>query len=399
MTDKKLDIPKDFFKQFKNKEEFKIFFQSLFKEGVEAMLQAELDEHLGYEKYSSEGHHSGNSRNGASKKTVKSASLGDMILNIPRDRNSEFTPQLIPKHSRMSEQIEEAIIGLYSRGMSTRDIEEQIRELYGIDVSEGTISNVTNRITEHVKEWQNRPLEKRYYVLWMDGIIFKIRHNAKIINKTIFLVIGLNQDGLKQVLGMWVSETESASFWLSVLTEIKNRGIEEVNIACTDNLRGFTQAINAVFPKAQNQLCIVHQIRNSCKYVVWKERKEFMADLKEIYGAINIDAAQDALKRLEQKWNSKYGYAIKSWKDNWENLTLYFDYPNEIRHIIYTTNAIESLNSGIRKYTKIKTVFPDDNSVLKSVFLSIRNIEKKWTMPVRNWGVIINQFMIKFEQI
>ena len=398
MNDKKLDVPKDFFKQFKNKEEFKDFFQSLFKEGVEAMLQAELDEHLGYEKYSPEGHHSGNSRNGTSKKTVKSASLGDMVLNIPRDRNSEFEPQLIPKHNRMSDQIEDAIIGLYSRGMSTRDIEEQVRDMYGIEVSEGTISNVTNRIVEHVKEWQSRPLEKRYYVLWMDGIAFKIRHNAKIISKTIFLVIGLNQDGLKQVLGMWIAETESAAFWLSVLTDLKNRGIEEVNIACTDNLKGFTQAINTCFPKAQTQLCIVHQIRNSCKYVVWKERKEFVADLKGIYGAINLDAAKDALQHFEQKWNSKYGYAVKSWKENWDNLTCYFDYPNEIRAIIYTTNAIESLNSGIRKYTKIKTVFPDDNAALKSVYLAIRNIEKKWTMPIRNWGIILNQFMIKFDQ-
>lgn len=398
MSDKKLDIPKDFFKQFKNKEEFKDFFQSLFKEGVESMLQAELDEHLGYEKHSVEGHNSGNSRNGTSKKTVKSASLGDMVLNIPRDRNSEFAPQLIPKHSRMSDQIEEAIIGLYSRGMSTRDIEEQVREMYGVDVSEGTISNVTSRIIEHVKEWQNHPLEKRYYVLWMDGIAFKIRHNARIVNKTIFLVIGLNQDGMKQVLGMWIAETESAAFWLSVLTDLKNRGVEEVNIACTDNLTGFTQAIKSSFPKAQTQLCIVHQIRNSCKYVAWKERKEFAADLKAVYGAINLQAAQDGLERFEQKWGQKYGYAVKSWKDNWENLTYYFDYPNEIRHIIYTTNAIESLNSSIRKYTKTKTVFPDDTAALKSVYLAIRNIEKKWTKPIRDWGIILNQFIIKFAE-
>ena len=397
MNDKKLEIPKDFFKQFKSKSEFKDFFQNLFKEGVESMLQAELDEHLGYDKYSPAGHHSGNSRNGSSRKTVKSASLGDMVLNIPRDRNSEFSPQLIPKHSRMSDQIEEAIIGLYSRGMSTRDIEEQIRELYGVEVSEGTISNVTNRIVEHVREWQNRALERRYYVLWMDGIAFKIRYNAKIINKTVFIVIGLNEDGLKQVLGMWVAETESAAFWLSVLTDLKSRGVEEVNIACTDNLKGFTQAINASFPKAQTQLCIVHQIRNSCKYVLWKERKEFVADLKEIYGAINLNTAEDALQRFEQKWNNKYSYAVKSWKENWVNLTHYFDYPNEIRHIIYTTNVIESLNSTIRKYTKIKTVFPDDNAALKSVYLAIINIEKKWTKPIKNWGLILNQFIIKFD--
>lgn len=398
MNDKKLDLPKGFFKQFKDKEEFQDFFQSLFKQGVEEMLQAELDEHLGYEKYSPAGHHSGNSRNGASKKTLKSASLGDMVLNIPRDRNSEFEPRLIPKHERMSDKIEDAIIGMYSRGMSVRDIEEQIREMYGVAVSEGTISNVTNRIIEHVKEWQNQPLEKHYYVLWMDGIVFKVRYNAKITNKTIYLVIGLNQDGLKQVLGMWISETESAAFWLSVLTDLKHRGVEGINIACTDNLTGFTQAIKASFPEAQTQLCIVHQIRNACKYVVWKERKTFAADLKEIYGAPNVERAEDALLRFEQKWGHKYGYAVNSWRRHWEHLTHYFNYPNEIRQIIYTTNVIESLNSGIRKYTRAKTVFPDDNAALKSVFLAIRNIERKWTVPIRNWGTILNQFMIIFTQ-
>jgi transposase-like protein len=398
MKDKKLDLPKDFFKQFRSREEFQDFFQSIFKQGVEAMLQAELDEHLGYEKYSIAGHHSGNSRNGSSKKTVKSSSLGDMLLNIPRDRNSEFKPRLIPKYDRMSDKIEETIIGMYSRGMSVRDIEEQVREIYGVDVSEGTISNVTNRIMEHVREWQNQTLERHYYVLWMDGIIFKVRHNSKIVNKTVYLVIGLTQDGMKQVLGMWIAESESAAFWLTVLTDLKNRGVEDINIACTDNLAGFTQAINDAFPKAHTQLCVVHQIRNSCKYVIRKERKDFVADLREIYGAPNISMAEDALLRFEQKWTHKYGYAVKSWRDNWENLTHYFDYPNEIRQIIYTTNIIESLNSTIRKYTRTKTVFPDDNAVLKSVFLAVRNAEKKWTLPIRNWGTVINQFMIIFEQ-
>jgi transposase-like protein len=226
------------------------------------MLQAELDEHPGYAKYSPAGRNSGNSRNGASEKTVKSASLGDMALNIPRDRNSEFSPQLIPKHERMSDKIEEAIIGMYSRGMSVRDIEEQVRKIYGVEVSEGTVSNVTNRIIEHVKEWQNQPLERHYCILWMDGLVFKIRHNAKITNRTVYLVIGLNQDGLKQVLGMWIAEAESAAFWLSVLTDLKNRGVARINIACTDNLAGFTQAIKTFFPEARTQLCIVHQIRN-----------------------------------------------------------------------------------------------------------------------------------------
>jgi transposase-like protein len=398
MSEEKFSLPKGFFKQFKNKEEFQSFFQEMFKEGVQQMLQSELDEHLGYEKNEISGNNSGNSRNGSSKKTLKSETLGDMVLNIPRDRNSSFEPKLVPKHQRMSDKIEEAIIGLYSRGMSTRDIEEQIRELYGVEVSEGTVSNVTNRIIETVKTWQNRPLESVYFTLWMDGISFKIRHQGKIVNKTIFLVIGLNNQGLKEVLGMWINETESASFWLTVLTDLKARGVEDILIACTDNLTGFTEAIKGAFPNAITQLCVVHQIRNSCKYVVWKDRRAFVEDLKAVYQAVNKSAAEDALEILADKWQSKYGYAIQSWRDNWLELTAYFDFPVEIRKIIYTTNIIESLNSGIRKYTKTKTVFPDDQSAQKAVYLAIMNLEKKWTHSIWNWGIILNQFMTIFKK-
>jgi putative transposase len=398
MSEEKFNLPKDFFKQFKTKEEFQNFFQSMFKEGVQQMLQSELDEHLGYEKNDPTGNNSGNSRNGSSRKTVKSETLGDMVLNIPRDRNSSFEPKLIPKHQRMSDKIEETIIGLYSRGMSTRDIEEQVRELYGVEVSEGTVSNVTNKIIETVKAWQSRPLESVYFTLWMDGISFKIRHQGKIVNKTIFLVIGLNNQGLKEVLGMWINETESASFWLTVLTDLKARGVEDILIACTDNLKGFTEAIKGAFPSAITQLCVVHQIRNSCKYVVWKDKKAFMEDLKAVYKAPNKAAAQDALEILSDKWQTKYGYAIQSWRENWHELTAYFDFPVEIRKIIYTTNVIESLNSGIRKYTKIKTVFPDDQSAQKAVYLAIMNLEKKWAQTIWNWGIILNQFMTIFEK-
>ena len=398
MNKDKLNLPKDFFKQFKNKEEFQDFFQSLFKEGVEAMLQAELDEHLGYEKHSPEGYHSGNSRNGSSKKTIKTESLGDVVLNIPRDRNASFSPLVIPKHQRMSEKIEDTIIGLYSRGMSTRDIEEQVRDIYGIDISETTVSNVTNKLLDNIKAWQSRPLESVYFIVWMDGISFKIRQNNKIINKTIFLVIGLNNQGKKQVLGMWVNETESASFWLQVLTDLKARGVEDILIACTDNLTGFTQAIQGAFPKTITQLCVVHQIRNSCKYVVWKDRKEFVADLKQVYGAPTKEAAEEALNAFSLKWQQKYGYAILSWRNNWQELTSYFDFPLEIRKIIYTTNIIESLNSGIRKYTKTKTTFPDDQAALKAVYLAINNLEKKWGQSIHNWGLILNQFMTIFEK-
>ncbi len=397
MDEQKLPIPKDFFKQFKNKEEFQSFFSNLFKEGVEEMLKGELEDHLGYEKHSKEGHNTGNSRNGSYKKKVKTESLGDMVLNIPRDRKSEFEPQLVPKGSRMSDKLEESIISLYSRGMATSDISEHVKVLYGVDVSEGTISNVTNRILEHVKEWQSRPLEPVYYTVWMDGIVLKVKHNGKYINKCIYLVIGLKKDGLKEVLGMWMAETESASFWMSVLTDLKARGVEDILIACTDNLKGFTDAIRGVFPQTITQLCIVHQIRNSCKYVVWKDRKPFCVDLKEVYGAPTREAAEQALERFDAKWGSKYKHAIQSWRANWAPLTSYFDFPVEIRKIIYTTNTIENVNRGIRKYTKTKVQFPDDMAAQKAVYLAIINIEKKWNMPLHNWGYILHQFVTIFE--
>lgn len=390
-------LPKDFFKQFKNKEEFHSFFNDLFKQGVEEMLQAELDEHLGYQKYAKEGNNSGNSRNGTYSKKVKTESLGDMVLNIPRDRNSEYAPQLIPKGHRMSDKLEEAIIGMYSRGMTTSDISEQVKSVYGVQVSEGTISNVTARIIEHVKEWQARLLEPVYFVVWMDGIVLKIKQGGKYINKCIYLVIGLKSDGLKEVLGMWTSENESASFWLSVLTDLKARGVEEILIACTDNLKGFTDAIHGVFPDTVTQLCMVHQIRNSCRYVVWKDRKAFCTDLKEVYTAPTKEAAAEAFKGFAKEWEGKYRYAIQSWQTNWENLTNYFDFPLEIRKIIYTTNSIENLNRGIRKYTKTKVQFPDDQSAEKAVYLAIMNIEKKWSMPLHNWGLILHQFVTIFE--
>jgi len=390
-------LPKDFFKQFKNKEEFHSFFNDLFKQGVEEMLQAELDEHLGYHKYAKEGNNSGNSRNGSYSKKVKTDSLGDMVLNIPRDRNSEYSPRLIPKGQRMSDKLEEAIIGMYSRGMTTSDISEQVKNVYGVEISEGTVSNVTARVIEHVKEWQARALEPVYYVVWMDGIVLKIKQGGKYINKCIYLVIGLKNDGLKEVLGMWTSENESASFWLSVLTDLKARGVEDILIACTDNLKGFTDAIHGVFPATITQLCMVHQIRNSCKYVVWKDRKPFCADLKEVYAAPSKDAAAEAFKGFTKKWEGKYRYAIQSWQTNWENLTNYFDFPLEIRKIIYTTNSIENLNRGIRKYTKTKIQFPDDQAAEKAVYLAIMNIEKKWSMTLHNWGLILHQFVTIFE--
>ncbi len=390
-------LPKDFFKQFKNKEEFQSFFSTLYKQGVEQMLQAEMDEHLGYSKHAKEGYNSGNSRNGSYPKKVKTQSLGDMVLNMPRDRNGDFDPLLIPKGQRMSDKLEESIIGMYSRGMTTSDISEQVKEAYGVDVSEGTISNVTNRIIEHVKEWQQRPLEKVYFTVWMDAIALKVKQNGKYVSKCIYLVIGLKNDGLKEVLGMWMADTESASFRMSVLTDLKARGVEDILIACTDNLKGFADAIKGVFPDTITQLCIVHQIRNSCKYVVWKDRKLFCLDLKDVYATINRDAAESALQKLSDNWGHKYRHAIESWRTNWSCLSSYFDFPLEIRKIIYTTNTIENLNRGIRKYTKTKVQFPDDQAALKAVYMAITNIEKKWSMPIQNWGYILHQFLPIFD--
>ena len=395
---KKLDIPKDFWKDFKDRKDFDEFFSELFKEGINQMLKGEMTDHLGYEKHSKEGDNTGNSRNGDYQKTLKT-NLGEITVNVPRDRNGEFDPKVVPKHeSRLSDEIAQVIIGLYSRGMSTTDIQEQIEQIYGVQVDSTSVSNITNTLLESIKEWQSRPLEEVYYVVWMDGISIKIRHNSKVINKTIYLVIGLTQEGKKQVLGMWISENESASFWMSVLTDLKARGVKDILIASTDNLAGFTEAIKSVFPLTVTQICIVHQVRNSLRYVVWKEKKESTVDMKEIYHAPTIEAAEQALDKFEKKWNHKYAYAVKSWRKNWEELTRFYEYPIEIRKIVYTTNIIESLNRGIRKYTKTKSVFPHDQAAMKSVYLAISNIEKKWTQPIRNWGVILQQFLIIFEE-
>lgn len=395
--DEKFKIPEEALKKIKTQAEFESFFQELYKQGVEALLKAEINEHLGYPKYSPQGKNTGNSRNGYSGKTMKT-NLGEIPLDVPRDRNGTFEPVSVPKHQRISDKIEHAILTMYSRGMTTRDIEATIKDIYGIAVSEGSISHITNMVLDDIKEWQQRPLDPIYFVVWMDGIVLKVRQNGKVQGKTIYLMIGLNQDGKKQVLGMWISESESASFWLSVLTDIKSRGVKDILITCTDNLAGIRQAIKSAYPNTVTQLCVVHQIRNSAKYVVWRERKRFLADLKLVYDAINREMAYDALEEFACKWNAKYAYAVKSWKDNWDELTAYFEFPLEIRRMIYTTNTIESLNSTIRKYTKTKTVFPDDQSALKAVYLAVANVEKKWTMPVRDWGSIINQLVIIFGE-
>lgn len=281
--------------------------------------------------------------------------------------------------------------------MSVRDIRHTIRDIYGVEVSEGSISGITDVVMEDIHLWQQRPLEPLYVVLWMDGLVVRVRQNAQVVTKTIYLMIGLTREGMKQVLGMWISEKESASFWLSALTDLKARGVKDILIACCDNLSGLRQAIRAAFPATVTQLCVVHQVRNSSKYVAWKERKAFLSDLKPVYQAINCEMAAYALDQAAIKWGQKYPWALKSWKDNWADITTYFDFPLEIRKIIYTTNTIESMNSTIRKYTREKTLFPDDQAALKAVFLAIQNLERKWTRAMKEWGLIINQLMIKFE--
>jgi len=396
-TDESAEFPAGFFQQFKDKESFHDFFNSFYKKGIETLLQAEMDAHLGYLKHAKDGYNSGNSRNGSFEKTVTTESLGDIVLNIPRDRLGEFSPKIIPKGETISSKIEDTILGLYSRGMSVSDIQLQVQELYGLEISGTTVSNITEKIMASVKEWQQRPLEPVYFTVWMDGIVMKVREDGKLVQKCVYIVIGLKPDGIKEVLGFWIESTESAAFWMTVLTDLKARGVKDILIACTDNLKGFTTAISAVFPETTTQLCIVHQIRNSCRFVVYKDRRLFCNDLKLVYTAPNSQVALEELEKFKVKWEKKYKYAIISWETNWDNLSNYFEYPLELRKIIYTTNTIENLNRGIRKYTKTKTQFTNQNAASKSVYLSIQNIELKWTQPIAKWGIILQQFAIIFE--
>jgi len=385
----------DFLKQFKTGDELNDFLKQLQKRGIEKMLEGELDAHLNYSKH--EKSPTSNKRNGYGSKTLKS-SFGESEIKVPRDRDASFNPMLVPKRKSMVDGIENVIVSLYAKGMSNSDIEEQIREVYDFDISTSTISRITDRITNDIVAWQNRPLDPVYLIVWMDGIVFKVRENSKVINKTVYIAVGLRRDGKKEVLGLWLGKNESAAFWMSVLTDIRARGVEDLLITATDNLNGFTETIKNVFPKSKTQICVVHQIRNACRYVVWKDKKAFTADMKTIYNAPTKQAAKAALKDFADKWNDKYSYAVKSWYDNWEDLTVFFEFPLEIRKIIYTTNLIENLNGKIRKYTKNKLSFPTDNAVMKSVYLAVREATKKWSMPIRNWGIVLNQFLIIYKE-
>lgn len=369
----------------------------LFAGTIEQMLEAEMDEHLGYEKNSIEGNNSGNSRNGYGKKTIIS-DYGECEIAVPRDRNGEFVPQVIEKRQTRTDEIEQKINAMYAKGMSQRDIEDTVKEIYGIDISPGLVSRITDKILLEVHEWQNRPLNSIYPVVFFDGIMFNSRKDNHIANKCVYSVLGINLEGHKEILGTWISENESASFYAGICSDLKNRGVKDIFVACHDNLTGLCEAINAIFPRTKNQLCIVHQIRNSCQFVSYKDRKEVCADLKKIYAAVNLDDAEFAKEEFREKWDKKYPNIIKSWDRNWAELTAYFEYPSEIRKIIYTTNAVESYHRAVRKFTKSKSIFPTDDSIRKSIYLSIREISKKWTMPVHNWAMAYQQFLIYFEE-
>ena len=369
--------------------------RQLLKVAMERVLAAELEDHLGYSKHSPEGRNSGNSRNGHSKKTLK-GDFGELEIKTPRDRNGEFEPQLIAKGATRVNKLDQQILSLYARGMTTRDIAESLEEMYGADISQTLISKVTDAVLDEVKTWQARPLESLYPILYLDGIVVKVHQDKRVIKKTVYVALGVNTEGQKELLGLWLAETEGATFWLSVLTELQNRGVEDVLIACVDGLTGFPEAINTAFPKAQVQLCIVHQVRNSLKYVSYKDRKAVASDLKKIYQSATAEEAERELSAFERVWGQKFPSIGKSWRKHWDNLITLFDYPKEIRKAIYTTNAIESLNSVIRKAIKNRKIFPTDRSVLKVIYLATDKASSKWTMPIRDWKAALNRFEIMF---
>ena len=365
----------------------------LIKQLVEAALEAEIESHISNEILKGKK----NRRNGYNRKKVKSKD-GEFELATPRDREGSFEPQIVKKHqTSISDEIEEKILSMYALGMSYKDIAKHIEDIYSISLSNATISNITDKIITKVKEWQQRALESIYPFIWLDAIHYKIKEDGKYVNKAVYTILGVNLQGKKEILGLYISESEGSNFWLSVLTDLNNRGVKDILIASVDGLKGFPEAINSIFPKTEVQLCIVHQIRNSIRYVASKDQKEFMKDLKLVYQAISKEIAEEHLEKLEEKWGKRYPIVINSWKNKWENLSNYFKYPEPIRKIIYTTNIIESVHRQFRKLTKTKGVFPNENSLLKLLYMGIQNAQKKWTMPIKNWNLTLSQLAIFFE--
>ena len=399
-----MKVPKELIKEYVKSEKFTNTtdimesIKSMFADVLNEVLQCEMDEQLGYDKHerTESDDTKKNYRNGSTKRKMKTQ-LGEVEISVPRDRNGEYEPKIISKYQRNTDGLEDKILSLYAHGMSTRDIQEQIKDLYDIDISSELVSKISEKIIPEVNEWQNRPLEEYYPFIFMDAIHYKIRENHQIISKAAYVVLGVNADGYKDILGIWVGGNESSKFWLGVLNELKSRGVKNVDLFCVDGLTGFREAISAVYPFAGIQRCIIHQIRSSSKYVSYKHIKEFMADLKLVYGALNEEAALEKLLDFKEKWQTQYPSAVKSWEDNWDILSTFFAYPVEIRKKIYTTNIIEGLNRQFRKVTKTKSVFPNDDSLRKMLYLASQNITKKWTQRYKNWDIVIRQLEIMHE--
>lgn len=370
--------------------------QQLTKALVERALDGELTHHLGYEKHDSSGDNSGNSRNGTTPKTMR-GKRGQVQIDVPRDRTSEFEPQLVKKGQTRFDGLDEKIISLYSRGMTQREIQGHLEEIYGVEVSPSLISTVTDAVLDEVRAWQSRPLDAVYPILYLDALQVKVKSQGRVTNKAIYLAFGVNLSGLKEVLGMWASDAEGAKFWMQIVTELKNRGVTDIFIACVDGLKGFPEAIEAVFPNTQVQLCMVHLVRHSLSYVSHRDRKAVATDLKAIYQAATLVEAEQEFDRFEETWAESYPVIAKSWRANWSRVVPMFGYPSEIRRVIYTTNTIESLNMTLRKLTKNRSLFPNDEAVFKLMYLGLRNISQRWTMPIKNWSGAMNQFAILFE--
>jgi putative transposase len=386
-------------KDYKNPEDLlgkNGIFAELKKRLLERAMEAEIEDHLGYPKNGRSPESSSNSRNGHSSKKVIS-STDKIDIQIPRDRDGTYEPQIIPKHQRRFDGFDDKILAMYARGMSVRDIQATLLKIYNVEVSEGIITGVTDKVYEDVVSWQNRPLDPIYPLIFFDCIVVKSREDVKVSNRSVYLALAITMEGKKELLGMWIAPTEGARFWLGVMTELKNRGVKDLFIASVDGLKGFPEAIETVFPGVEVQLCIVHMVRNSIKYVNWKDRKEVCKDLKEVYTAPTESAALQKLEEFDQKWNGKYPTIAKKWRNNWDRIIPFFEYPEDIRKVMYTTNAIESVNRSIRKVIKAKGSFPNDKAIVKMLYLALNNASKKWTMPIKNWKAALNHFAIRFE--
>jgi len=374
--------------------EVKAHLKKLVQQTLQEALESELDEFLGYSKYQRKP--ADNSRNGKATKSLQTEN-GEIELQVPRDRKSQFEPKIVKKRQTVLEDLQDKIIAMYSKGMTTRDIQDFVQDMYGIEISPSLISRLTDRLLPRIEEWQSRPLKEVYVMAWLDCLFYKIREENKVMNKAIYVIIGLSTDGHKDILGFWISQKESSSFWLGVLNDLKSRGVRDVFIFSMDGLAGFEPAIHTVYPQAEVQQCVVHQIRNTLRYVAWKDRRELSQDLKTIYGAATLEEAQAALNRFDEKWSRKYPHVLKSWRANWDRLMTYFRYPVEIRKLMYTTNLIESVNSKFRKASDARRVFPSNDAILKVLYMAAMELERKWTTPIRDWPLIYAQLMILFE--